>query len=189
MSFRNVIEINRITRAPARHRLPRVGGEGAPTAVKLTGEEAPHARHPFRYWYMRQWLNRQRSNCWCTPSQKKIPRLDGRATDGLQRNLGQGQEMEKPMHRRRPSSSAYFDELTPAQLQTRGSQSMPQFSQQWSLFFAGYYSGTGIDHKRLQLQNHKSWWKLLAKPNLAMSEILWHARQQLPSLAHCPGMG
>lgn len=58
---------------------------GAPAALKLTGERAPHARHPLRYRYMCQWLYRQRSNRLVNPIQKN-PRLDGRATDGLQRN-------------------------------------------------------------------------------------------------------
>ncbi|KAI7782640.1 hypothetical protein LA080_013128 [Diaporthe eres] len=48
-----------------------------------------------------------------------------------------------------------FDELTPEQHQTRGSQIMLQFSQQLSLSFVDWHNGTGIAYGRPRLQNPK----------------------------------
>lgn len=71
---------------------PRVQGR-APAALKLTGERAPHARHPSRYRYMRQWLNRQRSNRLVNPIQKKIPgSTEGPSWTGCNATLDRGKK-------------------------------------------------------------------------------------------------
>lgn len=57
-----------------------------------------------------------------------------------------------------------FDELTPEQHQTRGSQIMLQFSQQLSLSFVDWHNGTGIAYGRQRLQTPKLHRKLFIYP-------------------------
>lgn len=112
MDYHTVKKIYHNCLGGCRHRLPRVEAR-APAALKLTGERAPHARHPLRYRYMRQWLYRQqRSNRLVNPIQKISPGSTEGPTTGCNATSDRGKKCVADASTAL-SNSSYFDELTP----------------------------------------------------------------------------